>query len=99
MEVIATARHTTLQSEQCLICVLAVGASFAVFIDVMASQDRSRSEQIRDLITEVDRIRRESERMREDADRAMKHPIWPDRRQSPRFPSTDEVRGEERNRR
>jgi hypothetical protein len=52
----------------------------------MASSDRSRSEQIRALIEEADRVRRESERVRSQLDRSMKQPFWPDRRRSPRIP-------------
>jgi hypothetical protein len=52
----------------------------------MASRDRSWSEQIRDLIEQVDRARSESERVRGDAERAMKRDqFWPDRRREPRF--------------
>jgi hypothetical protein len=56
----------------------------------MGSEDRSRSEELRDLIDEIDRLRREGERMRNQADRAMKHPFWPERRREPRFPSNEE---------
>jgi hypothetical protein len=63
----------------------------------MASRDRSRSEQIRDLIEEVDRVRGESERVRGDADRAMKRSFWPERRRVPRFPSSDDSHKEHRN--
>jgi hypothetical protein len=52
----------------------------------MAGEDWSRSEQIRALIEEVDRIRSESEHVRNQADRSMKHPFWPDRRRSVRIP-------------
>ena len=64
----------------------------------MASRERSWSEQIRDLIEEVDRVRGESERVREAVDRAMKNPFWPDRRRAPRFPDADvdEYGGEHR---
>jgi hypothetical protein len=54
---------------------------------VMAGEDRSRSEQIRALIEEVDRVRGESERMTSHVDRSMKNTFWPDRRRSPRVPS------------
>jgi hypothetical protein len=56
----------------------------------MAGEERSRSEQIRALIEEVDRVRSESERMRSEADRSMKHPFWPERRRSPRIPSSSD---------
>jgi hypothetical protein len=56
----------------------------------MASQDRRRADEIRDLIEELDRVRRESERVRDHADRAMKNLFWPDRRREPRFPTPDE---------
>ena len=52
----------------------------------MAGEDRSRSEQIRALIEESDRIRSESEQVRSQADRSMKRPFWPDRRRSVRIP-------------
>ena len=53
----------------------------------MSGQDRSRAEQIRALIEEVDRIRSESERVISHVDRSMKYPVWPDRRRSVRIPS------------
>lgn len=56
----------------------------------MASRGRSSSEQIRDLIEEVDRVRGESERMRGHAERAMKSSFWPERRRAPRFPSKED---------
>jgi hypothetical protein len=56
----------------------------------MAGEDRSRSEQIRALIEEVDRVRHESERMTSHADRSMKNPFWPDRRRSVRVPTSDD---------
>ena len=46
----------------------------------MAGEDRSRSEEIRALLEEVDRVRRESEHVTSSADRAMKRAFWPDRR-------------------
>lgn len=46
----------------------------------MAGEDRSQSEQIRALLDEVDRVRRESERVTSSADRAMKRAFYPDRR-------------------
>jgi len=52
----------------------------------MPGEDRSRSEQIRALIEEVDRVRDESERMNTQIDRLMKQPFWPDRRRSVRLP-------------
>jgi hypothetical protein len=55
----------------------------------MAVADRSRSEQIRALIEEADRIRRESEKVRSHVDRSMKQPFWPDRRRTVRVPSPD----------
>ena len=66
-----------------------VGAGFAASL-TMASRDRPRPEQIRDLIEEVDRVRGESERMRGHADRAMKSSFWPERRRTPRFPSEED---------
>lgn len=52
----------------------------------MTGEDRSRSEQIRALIEEVDRVRSESERMTSHADRSMKNAFWPDRRRTVRMP-------------
>lgn len=52
----------------------------------MAGEDRSRSEQIRALIEESDRVRNESEQVRTQVDRSMKRPFWPDRRRSVRIP-------------
>jgi hypothetical protein len=52
----------------------------------MAGQDRSRPEQIRALLEEVDRVRRASERMTAHVDRSMKESIWPDRRRFARIP-------------
>ena len=46
----------------------------------MATREPSWSERIRDLIDEIDRVRGESERVRGQADRAMKEPVWPERR-------------------
>ena len=60
----------------------------------MASE-RSWSEQIRDLIEEVDRVRRESERLRGQAE-SMKEPFWPERRRMPRFPESESQHGEHR---
>jgi hypothetical protein len=53
----------------------------------MAAQD-PRSEQIRALIEEVDRVRSESEGVINQADRARKSSFWPDRRRSLRIPSS-----------
>ena len=63
------------------------GARLANFLVVMSGSDRSRAEQIRALIEEVDRIRTESEQVRNQADRSMKYPFWPERRRSPRIPN------------
>ena len=63
----------------------------------MPSRERSWSEQIRDLIEEVDRVRGESERVRGHADRAMKEPFWPERRRVPRMPAADDADKEHRN--
>lgn len=63
---------------------------------IMASRERPWSEQIRDLIEEVDRVRGESERIRGQADRAMKHTFWPERRRVPRFPVDDDPPSEHR---
>jgi hypothetical protein len=52
----------------------------------MSGEDRSKPEQIRALIEEVDRVRSESERVRSQVDLAMKRPFWPDRRRSARVP-------------
>jgi hypothetical protein len=51
----------------------------------MASRELSWSDRIRALIEEVDRVCGESERVRGHADRAMRHPFWPERRREPRF--------------
>jgi len=59
----------------------------------MAGEDR-RSERIRALIQELDRVRRESERMTGHAERSMKSPFWPDRRRSPRLPTLDRHEGD-----
>jgi len=56
----------------------------------MTGEDR-RSERIRALIDEVDRIRRESERLTNHAERAMKRPFWPERRRSVRVPPLDQL--------
>jgi hypothetical protein len=53
----------------------------------MSGSDRSRAEQIRALIEEMDRVRRESEQVRNHADRSMKYPFWPERRRLPRIPN------------
>ena len=64
----------------------------------MASRERPWSEQIRDLIEEVDRVRGESERMRGYADRTMKNSsFWPERRRAPRFPPGDESHTDQHN--
>lgn len=52
----------------------------------MAAAERPRSEEIRALIEEVDRVRSESERVRAQLDDSMKRPFWPDRRRSTRIP-------------
>lgn len=52
----------------------------------MVGDDRTRSEQIRALLDEVDRVRRESEHLRSSANRAMKQTFWPDRRRGPGDP-------------
>ena len=62
----------------------------------MPSRDQSWSERMRDLIEQADRARSESERMRGDAERAMKDKFWPDRRREPRFPTSDESHGHHR---
>jgi hypothetical protein len=52
---------------------------------------RERSpEQIRNLIEEVDRIRRETERVTSHVDLTMKRPFWPDRRKSVRVPLSED---------
>ena len=57
----------------------------------MGAREPSWSERIRDLIEEVDRVRGESERVRGQAEDAMKRDrIWPDRRQSSRIPPGDD---------
>ena len=63
----------------------------------MGAREPTWSERIRDLIEEVDRVRHESERVRGQADRSMKKErIWPDRRQAPRFPTSDDPHGNDR---
>jgi hypothetical protein len=63
----------------------------------MGTRDPSWSERIRGLIEEVDRVRNESERVRGHAERAMKEErFWPDRRQTPRFPSPEDSRCHDR---
>ena len=52
----------------------------------MAGHDRSRADQIRALIEEMDRVRDESQRVIDHIDRSMKHPFWPERRRMPRVP-------------
>ena len=52
----------------------------------MSGPERSRTEQIRALIEEMDRVRHEAEQVRNQADRSMKHAFWPDRRRSSRMP-------------
>ena len=54
----------------------------------MAGEDR-KSERIQALIDEVDRVRRESERLTSHAERSMKRPFWPERRRSLRMPSDE----------
>ena len=61
----------------------------------MALRERSWSEQIRDLIEEVDRVRGESERLRSQVERS-REPFWPDRRRVPRFPESESHHGEHR---
>ena len=56
----------------------------------MTGEDR-RSERIQALIDEVDRIRRESERLTNHAERTMKRPFWPERRRSLRIPTSDQL--------
>lgn len=51
----------------------------------MAGDDR-RSDRIRALIEEVDRVRRESERVTSHVERTLKRPFWPERRRSSRMP-------------
>ena len=48
-----------------------------------------RTDRIRALIDELDRVRRESERMTGHAEQSMKRPYWPDRRRSLRTPSPE----------
>jgi hypothetical protein len=55
----------------------------------MAGED-PRTDRIRALIEEVDRVRRESERMTSHAARSMKHPYWPERRRSLRMPPSSD---------
>jgi hypothetical protein len=54
----------------------------------MADEDR-KSERIQAVIDEVDRVRRESERLTNHAERSMKRPFWPERRRSLRMPPSD----------
>lgn len=58
----------------------------------MAGEDR-RSERIRALIEEVDRVRHESEQVTSHLERSMKSPFWPDRRRSPRVPRSEQPDG------
>ena len=58
----------------------------------MAGEDR-RSDRIRALIEEVDRVRHESERVTSHLERSMKSPFWPERRRSPRIPPSDKPDG------
>lgn len=58
----------------------------------MAAHDASRSDRIRDLIEEVDRVRRESEQVRSHVDKAMKQPFWPERRRHARVPGSESHR-------
>jgi hypothetical protein len=64
----------------------------------MATREPTWSEQIRDLLEEVDRVRNESERTRGHAERAMNERFWPDRRREPRFPSSDKPRRDQQHR-
>ena len=59
----------------------------------MATADPSWSDEIRGLLEEADRIRRESERVRSQLDRSMKQPFWPERRRTVRVPPVDDTRG------
>ena len=58
----------------------------------MAGEDR-RSERIRALIEEVDRVRQESEQVTSHLERSMKSPFWPERRRSPRVPRSEKPDG------
>ena len=58
----------------------------------MSGNDRPRSEQIRALIEEAERVIKEAERLTSHLDRSMRSPFWPERRQTPRFPSGDDRR-------
>jgi hypothetical protein len=58
----------------------------------MASDD-TRSDRIRALIEEVDRVRHESERMTSHLEHSMRNPFWPDRRRSPRVPRSEKPDG------
>ena len=52
----------------------------------MAEGKPSASDEIKGIIERVDEICRESERMRDHADHAMRQrPFWPERRKIPRF--------------
>lgn len=53
----------------------------------MSGKDHARSERIRALLEEADRVTSESERVTTQLDRAMKQPFYPDRRRSVRIPS------------
>ena len=59
----------------------------------MAGKD-FRSDRIQALIDEVDRVRRESERLTSHAERSLKTPFWPDRRRSHRLPPPDQPEGD-----
>ena len=52
----------------------------------MSGHDRSRADQIRALIEEMDRVRDESQRVTDLVDRSMKRAFWPERRRVPRVP-------------
>ena len=57
----------------------------------MSAREPNWSQRIRNLIDEVDRVRRESERVRGQAEDSMKREhIWPDRRQAPSVPPRDD---------
>ena len=60
------------------------------FEGVIPEDDHSRAERIRGLIDEIDRVRRESERVTRQVERDLKRPFWPERRRTPRMPGRDE---------
>jgi hypothetical protein len=63
----------------------------------MGTREPSWSERIRELIEEVDRVRKESERVRGHVEDAMKRErIWPDRRQSSRIPPREDFERHDR---